>query len=719
VNAEGFTVQKENDAYLVSMLVEGLRCGGCITQIESALKHQPGILDARLHFSTKRLNIHWQGEPEQVDHWVALLRAMGYRPMPFDAPLQESQQRSEEKFLLRCLAVAGFASGNLMLFSIPLWTTDASEMGVSTRSFFLWLQALIALPAIAYSGRPFLRSAWEALRQHRTNMDVPITLAVILASAMSLFETVTHGAHAYFDSAIMLLFFLLIGRFLEARARGQARNAAGSLVQMMRGTATVLTPEGKQQVLTLRELEAGMTLLVATGEKIGADGVVTEGSSQIDTSLITGETLPQPVAEGSSVFAGTLNQSAPLKIQVIKASEHSLLAEIVRLMEVAEQGQARYVTLADRLAGWYTPLVHILAMATFLGWWLGMGEAWQVSLLHASTVLIITCPCALGLAVPVVQVLASGALMRRGIFLKSASALERLAQVNQAVFDKTGTLTVGRPELLQKDAIAPEALRHAASLAAHSKHPLSQALVRAYDGPLQPVVVEEIPGKGLISGVTRLGSAAFCDVGAPPQSATELELWLAEPGRPPVRFGFADQLRPDAAEVIAALQHHHIPSQLLSGDRAVVVEHIATLLGITQAEAGLTPPQKCARLEALKGQGARVLMVGDGLNDAPALASAYVSMSPATAMDITQNAADIVFQGEKLQPVLFAIRIARFAQQLVKQNFALAMLYNVIAVPLAIMGYVTPLIAAAAMSGSSLVVILNALRLNLFARRIA
>ncbi len=719
--AQRFITDTPDGGHSIHLLVDGMHCPSCVAIIENALNKQPEVTAARLNLSTRRLTLAWKGASDLAERWVNLINGMGYHAAPFDADTAETEQAREEKFLLRCLAIAGFASMNLMMFSIPMWFADDIEMGAGTRTLFHWIQALIAIPAIAYSGLPFYRSAWRAVREYHANMDVPISVAVILATLMSLFETATHGTHAYFDSGIMLLFFLLIGRYLDARARGRARSAAHDLLQMMAGTATVLKADGSQETITLSEIQEGMSLRVTAGEKIGADGVITSGESELDTSLITGETMPQKVSIGAHVFAGTLNISAPLTLRVTKPGERSLLSEIIKLMETAEQSQARYVTIADKISSWYTPLVHILALATFLGWLFWGGAEWQVALLYAATVLIITCPCALGLAVPVVQVLASGKLMRQGILIKSGSALERLATITHVAFDKTGTLTRGMPELLASETFSDDVLTHAARLASHSKHPLSQALVRAATqrglslAMAETETVEEIPGCGLQQGETKLGKASWCEVALPAQSApsedTAQELWLTTPHQPPVRFTFADQLREDAANVIRTLQAAHLPTLLLSGDRVAAATSMAQAVGIADARGGLSPLEKCDVLAGLKAQGAHVLMVGDGLNDAPSLASAHVSMSPASAMDITQNAADIVFQGSKLAPVINAWNVARFSQKLVRENFILAILYNVIAIPMAVAGEVTPLVAAIAMSSSSLIVIANAMRL--------
>jgi Cu2+-exporting ATPase len=607
------------------------------------------------------------------------------------------------------MAVAGFAAGNVMLFSVSIWA--GTDMDPTTRNFLHWLSAAVALPAIAWCLRPFARSAVTALLGGRANMDVPITIGVILTAGMSLYETITWGQHAYFDSAISLLFFLLIGRYLDSRARGRARIAAEHLLALDAVAVTVVAPDGSQRLVPPEKVRPGEVVLVAAGERIGVDGVVAVGRSDIDASLISGETVPQPAEPGARVFAGTINLSAPLRLTVGAVGESTLLAEIVRLMEVAEQGRARYVALADRVARWYAPVVHTAALATFLFWLVVAGLSWQASLLDAVAVLIITCPCALALAVPVVQVIASGRLLRQGILIKSATALERLAEIDTVVFDKTGTLTLGRPELLADGGWTQDDLALAASLALASRHPLARALAAACPAARVADDVGEEPGRGLVAGAVRLGSRIHAGIDA----AADIpgpELWLTAPGRKPVRFAFVDEPRCDALEVAAELHRRGLAVELLSGDREPAVRRIAESAGIREWRAGCTPADKVARLAELAAAGHRVLMVGDGLNDAPALAAAHVSMSPSTAVDVSQTAADVVFQGGRLAPVAETLRVARASGRLVRQNFALAIVYNVITVPLAMGGHVTPLIAAIAMSTSSLVVIGNALRLS-------
>ncbi len=710
----GSYVQRDaTGGHRLYLMVEGLHCGGCVRKIETALQPLKGVREARVNLTTRRLTIAWDGPARRGDDFARAVEGLGFKVVPYEPARLTADDARQEKELLRCMAVAGFAAANVMLLSVAVWAGHVEGMGPATRTLMHWFSALIALPAIVYAGRPFFRSALAALKARTTNMDVPISLAVLLASGMSLVETMNQGKHAYFDSAVMLLFFLLIGRYLDRRARGKARSAAERLLTLGASAVTVIAEGGKRLLLKPEEVQPGMTVLAAAGERISVDGRVLDGESEVDTSLITGESLPTRAGHGTRVFAGTLNMAAPLTLEVTATGERTLLAEIVRLMEVAEQRRARYVSLADRLAKVYAPVVHLLALATFLGWWLLAGLAWQPALMIAIAVLIITCPCALGLAVPAVQVIASGRLLRSGLLLKSATALERLALVDTVVFDKTGTLTLGRPDLVDL-VVAPEDLELAASMAANSRHPLARALCRAAPDVPAASGAKEIAGCGLLletpEGEVRLGSRRWTGVEAD-EAASGPELWLTRPGRTPQRFAFTDRPRADAREVVAELQRRGLRVELLSGDRAPTVAAVAETLGIATWQAELAPGDKVARLEQLAAEGRSVLMAGDGLNDAPALSAASVSVSPSSAVDISQTAADAVFQGDALRPVVELLDVAKRAERLVKQNFALALVYNAFAIPLAVAGFVTPLIAAAAMSGSSILVISNALRL--------
>ena len=696
------------------LMVENVHCGGCLKTIEREIGKMPDVAHARLNLTTRRLAVRWAGAAHRGDEIVERLTELGYPARPYDPSSLGSSDADAEKKLLRAMTVAGFAAANVMLLSVSVWA--GSDMGPATRSLLHWFSALIVLPAVVYAGRPFFQSALTALAGRRTNMDVPISLAIILASAMSLFETIRGGEHVYFESAIMLLFFLLLGRFLDRRARGKARHAAERLLSLDQGTVTVIDQDGKSRIVPTKDATRGMIVLVAAGDRIGIDGKVASGRSDADTSLITGEAEPTALDINTSVFAGTLNITAPIQVEITAIGEGTLLAEIVRLMEVAEQRRGRYVVLADRIAGWYAPVVHGLALLTFLAWTLMLGAAWQTALLYAISVLIITCPCALGLAVPAVQVIASGALLRKGILLKSATALERLAEVDTIIFDKTGTLTEGGPTLVRDQWAEAADLELAASLAAASRHPLARAIASAAPHVGPAANVEEVPGRGMRlrteEGEVRLGSRIWCGIDRDGDEATGPEIWLRTPDGRQVRFGFDDPIKEDSADIVRKLQDRRMTVAILSGDRPKSVEAVAKTLGIERFRAACTPSEKVEKLEELAGEGHRVLMVGDGLNDAAALAAAHVSLSPASAVDISQAAADAVFQGQKLEPVSETLTMARRASRLVKQNLALALGYNLITIPLAVAGLVTPLIAAICMSASSLIVVGNALRLG-------
>lgn len=699
-------VLSEKGTNTLYLMVEGIHCAACVWLIETALARQEGVIQARVNMSTRRLVLKWTDEEIDANRLVSIINDLGYRLVPYDPSLMNSENEKSEKELLRAMAVAGFATTNVMLFSVSIWA-GGQDMSIVTRDLMHWLSALVALPAVAYAGRPFFRSALTALFAKRSNMDVPISLAVILAAGMSLFQVIQGAEHAYFDSSISLLFFLLIGRYLDRRARGRARGAAEQLLGLNCSGVTVLNKDGTKSLLSAEQVEIGMTVLCTAGERITVDGTILDGQSDVDTSLISGESVPTPVSINDQVFAGTTNLSAALRIKISATGEATVLAEIVRLMEEAEAGRAKYVAIADRVARLYAPVVHILAFATFL-YWITLGDAvWNEALLNAISVLIITCPCALALAVPVVQVIASARLMRQGILVKTGTALERFASVKSIVFDKTGTLTLGRAELINHNDIDADQLKIAASLAGASKHPLSRALCRAVPHIGVKSNVEEIPGHGLKSGDIRLGSRAWCGLDKAPVHSGP-ELWLNIKGQTPVCLKFEDQIRLDAKDIIQRLQGLGYQIHLLSGDRIEPVQKVAKDLSIKNWHAVCSPTDKCQHLEKLND----ALMVGDGLNDAPALASALVSLSPSTAIDVSQNTADAVFQGHKLKPVLEVLGVAKKCEKLVKQNFVLAFAYNGITIPLAMAGHVTPLFAAVAMSTSSLVVIANALRLS-------
>lgn len=690
-----------------NLSVPDVHCAACIGKIERALSKLDGVENARVNLSTRRVSIRWRDGA--VPDFCGELYRLGYPAHLFSE--QDGKGDRTRSELIRAVAVCGFATANIMLLSVSVWSGAEG----ATRDLFHWISALIALPALLLGGGIFFRSAVSALRHGRTNMDVPIAVGISLAFGMSLYETINHGQHAYFDAVASLLFFLLIGRVLDHVMREKARSAVSSLVRMTPAGAVVLGPDGSREYMPLARIEPGMKVFIAAGDRIPVDAIVQQGLSELDCSLVTGESDPRPVKAGDTISAGTLNLTGPLTIEVTAAAEASFLAEVIRLMEAAEAGRGLYRRIADRAATYYAPAVHLTAFLTGIGWLLVSGD-WHKAITIAIAVLIITCPCALGLAVPIVQVVAARRLFERGIMVKDGSAMERLAEADTTVFDKTGTLTLGQLSLASSDARDEAALAIAVSLAGYSGHPASRAIWKAYPGHHYPDVradrVTEHPGLGVeatIAGKTyRLGRSTWA---GPVEQGTSATV-LSENGGVIARFTFSDTLRPDAAATIERLHRLGMPVELLSGDTKAAVQSVAKTLRIEHYGAELLPGDKLERLQALASDGRRALMVGDGLNDAPALAAAHVSMAPATAADVGRNAADFVFLRDSLSAVTVALDVSRRAGRLIRQNLALAIGYNAFAIPIAVFGYVTPLVAAIAMSASSLLVIGNALRLN-------
>ncbi|MBR0908404.1 cation-translocating P-type ATPase [Bradyrhizobium japonicum] len=708
----------------IDLAVEGVHCAGCMAKIERGLSAIPDVTLARVNLTDRRVALEWKQGTLDPARFIDRLEELGYKAYPYETESAEATEVAESRFLLRCLGVAAFATMNVMMLSIPVWSGNASDMLPEQRDFFHWLSALIALPAAAYAGQPFFRSAWRALSAKTTNMDVPISIGVCLALGMSVVETVHHAEHAYFDAAIMLLTFLLVGRFLDQNMRRRTRAVAGNLAALKAETAAKFVGPDEISQVPVAAIHPGDIVLLRPGERCAVDGTVIEGRSEIDQSLITGETLYVTAEQGTAVYAGSMNISGTLRVRVSAASEATLLAEITRLLDNALQARSRYMRLADRASRLYAPVVHATALITILGWVIA-GAGWHDAIVTGVAVLIITCPCALGLAIPTVQTVASGAMFKAGVLLNSGDAIERLAEADHVIFDKTGTLTLPDLEVMNAADIPADIFELAGCLALSSHHPVAAAVALAA-GARSPIIgaVEEA-GQGVravVDGVElRLGRPSFCCAEALVGSATldpEASIVAFSKGNEKFILSVRQGLRPDAQAVIAALKARNIGIEILSGDREPAVIAAAHALGIAEWRAGVTPADKIARIEELKRRGAKVLMVGDGMNDAPSLAAAHVSMSPISAAHLSQATADLVFLGRPLAPVVAAIDSARKALHLMRQNLWLAIGYNVLAVPVAISGVVTPLIAAAAMSGSSILVMLNSLRARNASREI-
>lgn len=708
----------------IDLAVEGVHCAGCMAKIERGLSAIPDVTLARVNLTNRRVALEWKEGTLDPGQFIDRLEELGYKAYPYETESAEATEVAESRFLLRCLGVAAFATMNVMMLSIPVWSGNVSDMLPEQRDFFHWLSALIALPAAAYAGQPFFRSAWRALSNKTTNMDVPISIGVCLALGMSVVETLHHAEHAYFDAAIMLLTFLLVGRVLDQNMRRRTRAVAGNLAALKAETAAKFVGPDEISQVPVAAIHPGDIVLLRPGERCAVDGTVIEGRSEIDQSLITGETLYVTAEQGTPVYAGSMNISGTLRVRVSAASEATLLAEITRLLDNALAARSRYMRLADRASRLYAPVVHATAVITILGWVVA-GASWHDAVITGVSVLIITCPCALGLAIPTVQTVASGAMFKAGVLLNSGDAIERLAEADHVIFDKTGTLTLPDLDVTNAADIPADIFELAGRLALSSHHPVAAAVAQAA-GARSPIVgaVEEA-GQGVravLDGVEiRLGRPSFCGAETLVGSATldpEASVVAFSKGSEKFILSVRQGLRPDAQAVIAALKARNIGIEILSGDREPAVIAAAHALGIAEWRAGVTPADKIARIGELKRRGAKVLMVGDGMNDVPSLAAAHVSMSPISAAHLSQATADLVFLGRPLVPVVAAIDSARKALHLMRQNLWLAIGYNALAVPVAISGVVTPLIAAAAMSGSSILVMLNSLQARSRAREI-
>ena len=680
-----------------------IHCAGCIAGVEEALGRLPGVLSARVNLTLKRVFVAAPGLGDAA--LIDALAGAGHRAQRLDAARLD-RRGAEARDLLTRIGVAGFAMMNVMLLSVAVWSGAAD----ATAGLFHLVSAAIAVPAVAYAGRPFFASALMSLRSGRLGMDVPISLAILLATATSVVGALDGGArHGWFDAALALTFFLLIGRYLDHAGRSAARSAAADLAALEAPQA-LLIEGARERIVAADALRPGDLVRVRPGDRLPADGTIVAGRTDLDRSALTGETAPATAGTGDPVSAGETNLSGVLTVRVDRAGRDTALSRMADLVATAEAQRSRHSGIADRAARVYAPAVHVLSAAAFAGWWAATGDAGR-ALEVAISVLVITCPCALGLAVPAVSTVATARLFRRGLLVKSPTALERLSEIDEVAFDKTGTLTTGAPAL--DDRTEARHLALAAGLAAASAHPVSRAIRAAAEARgIAPVVVTEItehPGDG-VEGCSdgrrvRLGRAAW--VGAATREGT---VWL-DPGRgAPVPLRIEETPRPDAARTVGALHRAGYRTALLSGDTPGAVARIATRLGLTDAAGAMTPPDKAAWIEGRQAEGHRVLMVGDGLNDTGGLAVAHAAIAPASALDAARSAADVVILSGDLGTIPGALATARSATARMRQNILIAAAYNAVSIPVALAGFATPLLAALAMSASSLAVTLNAMR---------
>lgn len=689
-----------NGTNQVFLSLPGIHCVACINGVERALRAMDGIANARVNLSMKRVTVG-TNQPVSPEAMIDTLELAGYKARLLDTSLLGSDTDAYGRGLMTRLAVSGFANMNIMLLSVAVWS---GAIG-ATMHMFHWITAAIAIPALIYSAQPFFDSGWRGLKSGRLNMDVPISLAILLASGISLYETLYGGHHSYFDAAVTLTFFLLIGRYLDHRSRKAAASAAAQL-SALEAPRVMRLRDGVRQMVDFADLAIGDLVQVLPGGRIPVDGEIVEGESAIDRSLLTGESRTIAAQAGASVTAGEVNMTGPLIIRAATVGSDTTLRKMVTMVDEAEAIRNKYTAAADRAAAVYAPVVHLMALAAFIGWMLYSGDL-RLSLNIAVAVLIITCPCAMGLAVPAVSTTAAGRLFRAGLLVKDGTALERLAEVDTVVFDKTGTLTM---PAAARDALDAEVQGIVLALTQNATHPVSQAIAASLDGvtPARINGQRERSGKGLSAFYqgqeVRLGSGAWLGAGR----GTYVQIG----DRRPQKIALRSETREGALNLVRGWQDMGLAVHLVSGDDADETGAIAEQLGIADWQAETAPEDKISYINALSKKGAHVLMVGDGLNDTGALAAAHASVSPATAADASRAASDIVLLNDSLTPLIELPAVARAAKARIMENFTISTIYNVIAVPIALAGFATPLIASIAMSASSITVLLNALRLK-------
>ncbi len=709
-----------------ALILEGIVCAACVWLSERHVSALPGVLEFRVNYSTHRARVRWDEQQIKLSEILAAIAAIGYIAHPFDPSRQEALQKRERAVALRRLAVAGLFSMQVMMLAVGLYVGEYQGMEPWIWEFLRWTCLILTVPVVAYSAQPFYIAAWRDLRNRQLGMDTPVALAILAAFAASVWHTWIGSGEVYYDSVTMFAFFLLTGRFLEMNARHRAGQISEALVRMLPATATRLNEQGAEELVPIAELAPGDRALVRPGETIPADGRVEEGASGVDESLLTGESLPLPKGVGEALMGGSVNVDSPLVMRIEKVGVDTILSAIVRLLDRAQGEKPRLALLADRIAGGFVAALLIVAALVFTAWWSlsDFDTAFRITL----SVLVVTCPCALSLATPTAMVAATGTLTRIGLLTTRGHALETLARASQVIFDKTGTLTYGRPQVTAVEPTSglepQQGLALAAALERGSEHPVGRALVEAAGlGVPMATELHNTPGNGVEGWIDgrryRIGQpefvAALSGTALPEKDDLDAaSTWVALGDEQGLLawFQLSDALRPGAAEAVAALQARGLNVELLSGDRSEAVAHIAGQVGIASAQGGMSPQDKLERLQDLQRQGATVAMIGDGVNDAPVLAAAQVSLAMGSGTQLAHATADMILLSEKLDHLAAGVDLARRTLTIMRENFAWAIGYNLIALPLAAGGWLTPWMSAIGMSFSSLLVVVNALRLR-------
>ncbi len=713
-----------------ALILEGITCSACVWLNEQHIARQPGVTAVDINYATRRARVRWDERQIKLSQILEAIAAIGYRAHPYDIARAELLAQKERRAALWRLFVAGFGMMQVMMYAVPVYLADEGTMTPDIERLMRWASMVLTLPVMIYSAAPFFTNAMRDLRFRRVGMDVPVALGIGAAFVASVWATLTSSGQVYFDSVTMFVFFLLGGRFLEMGARQKAARGVEALARALPAFAHrfVTYPGSELERVAVADLLAGDVLLVKPGEAMPADGSVIEGASNADEALLTGESRPVAKQPGDAVTGGSVNVGSPLTVRVDRVGESTRLASIQRLMERASAEKPDVVKLADRIAARFVGALLVLAAITGGYWW--WHEPSQALWVFVS-VLVVSCPCALSLATPVALTVATGFMSRNGVLVTRGHAIETLARATHFVFDKTGTLTEGQPDLVETFAAdrtsITEALALASSMELGSEHPIGRALRQAAAGAASTVVegAHAVTGQGVEARIgermLRLGTPEFvASLGgqAPPDTAAQ---WLAN-GDTVVALGdghgwlawfrLADRPRRGAATALAALKAQGIALLALSGDTPATVAKIAADLGIPSAQGGMSPEDKHAAILRLQAGGAIVAMVGDGVNDAPVLAQAHVSIAMGSGTDIARSQGDVVLLSDDLGHLAVGVAVARRTLRVIRQNLAWAFAYNLAAIPLAMFGWITPWMAGIGMSASSLLVVLNALRLQ-------
>jgi len=743
-----FVRQRPDGCYQADLLIEGIHCPACVWLIEHTVNNISAITYSEVNYSRQRLRLRWKPEEMKLSQAILAIGSVGYRAVPYEEDLEQKANKSRRQDLMFRMAFAGFVFANVMTAAVCLYGGDFFGIEDKFRAIFQWYSMVLTFAGITYSGRTFFISAWNTLRHRQLNMDVPISIGItasfLWSSVVTISPAMSADNHVYFDSVSMFIFLILVGRFLESSAREVAGSATRQLLSLLPRSALRVEADGSEQLIPLRSVQQGDLLRIKPGDRIPVDGEVISGTSEVDEAMISGEARPLSKQAGDRVIGGTLNISGQMQVRATDLGHNSVLSQIVDLVEHAQTSKVQIQRLADRIVPWFVAVVLILAASTLTFWWLQADFSFAI--MAAVTVLIITCPCALGLATPMAIAIGAGLGGKLGILIKRSSALEQLAEVDHVVFDKTGTLTLGRLNVQHAQAIPGTSVEKdmlwstVRSMEQASEHTLAAAIVNFLDDyPLLDKLDDfsNTPGRGVQSTVEqttwRIGSLGWLEAHnisidtETTKTIHEQELLgntivvVFDNEQLLAWFALGDELRPESASVIQALVKAGKGVSLLTGDRTAAAHAIAKQLLQKSGEHGqakgmdviaeVLPGDKAKQIKKLQAQGLAVAMVGDGINDAPALTQANIGIAMGQATDISAQAADLVLLGG-LDRLTVAIRLSAQTMRTIKQNLALSLGYNVLAVPLAMAGMIHPLFAAIAMPASSLLVIGNALLIH-------